>query len=218
MSIRVLLVDDHKLFLAGLRAVLEAEPGMEVIGEAEDGRSAIEAARKGRPDLVVMDLSMPDMNGVEATRQITAELPAVKVLCLSMHSEERFVDAALKSGASGYVLKDCDLDELLRAVRELAANRVYLSPAIGVTVLEAYKRKDEQGSEISAFSLLTAREREVLQLIAEGHSTPEIAERLGLSTKTIGTYREHLMEKLDIHSVAGLTKYAIREGLTSTTR
>jgi DNA-binding NarL/FixJ family response regulator len=217
MSIRVLLVDDHKLFLAGLRAVLEAEPGMEVIGEAEDGRSAIEAARKGRPDLVVMDLSMPDMNGVEATRQITAALPAVKVLCLSMHSEERFVDAALKSGASGYVLKDCDLDELLRAVRELAANRVYLSPAIGATVVEAYKRVEE-GAEISAFSLLTAREREVLQLIAEGHSTPEIAERLGLSTKTIGTYREHLMEKLDIHSVAGLTKYAIREGLTSTTR
>jgi DNA-binding NarL/FixJ family response regulator len=216
MSIRILLVDDHKLFLAGLRGVLKAEPDMEVIAEASDGRSAVKAARKERPDVVVMDLSMPDMNGVEATRQITAELAGVKVLCLSMHSEEQLVEAALKAGATGYVLKDCDVEELIRAVRALAANGVYLSPAIGATVLEAYKR-GESGDEVSAFSLLTPREREVLQLIAEGHSTPEIAERLGLSGKTVGTYREHLMEKLDIHSVAGLTKYAIRAGLTSST-
>ncbi|MEE8583468.1 MAG: response regulator transcription factor [Acidobacteriota bacterium] len=214
MSIRILLVDDHEVFLDGLRALLDRQPDMEVVGDAKGGRRAVRLARQTLPQVVVMDASMPGLNGFEATRQIVAEVPEVKVLCLSMHSEERFVLAMLDAGASGYLLKECALEELVRAVRSVAANQVYLSPGIAGIVVEACRAGQHQ-DRASAFSLLTAREREVLQLIAEGHATKEIAAQLYLSVKTIGTHREHLMDKLKIHSVAGLTKYAIRQELTS---
>lgn len=213
MSIRVLLVDDHQLFSNGIRALLEAHPDLEIAGEVSDGRSGVTASRDAAPDVVLMDLSMPDLNGVEATRQIRANQAGVKVLCLSMHSEPQFVQAAIGAGAAGYLLKDCALDELVRAIRSVAAGQAYLSPEVTGPVLESYRT--EASGDGSAFALLTEREREVLQLIAEGHPTREIAERLFLSRKTVATHREHLMRKLDIHTVAGLTKYAIREGLTS---
>ncbi|MCP3902028.1 MAG: response regulator transcription factor [Planctomycetes bacterium] len=211
---RILLVDDHEIFTDGLRALLSAEPDLEIIGRITNGRDAVREAVESAPDIVVMDISMPDMNGIDATREITARRPEVKVLCLSMHAEGQFVHAALDAGASGYLLKECAVAEVVRAIRAVAASQVYLSPAIAATVVDAMKsgRSDARGS---AFEILTDRERAVLQLIAEGHSTRDIAERLHLSVKTIGTHREHIMTKLDIHSVAGLTKYAIREGLTS---
>ena len=215
MTVRILLADDHELFAEGLRGLLGAEPDVDVIGDARDGRTAVERAVATKPDVVLMDLSMPGLNGLEATRQILARSPGVKVLCLSMHAESSMVRGALHAGAVGYLLKDCALSELRRAIYIVAAGEVYLSPGIAATVLDAYKAGRSQLGEHSAFSLLTDREREVLQLLAEGLSTREVAARLHLSVKTIGTHREHLMAKLDIHSVAGLTKYAIREGLTS---
>ncbi len=211
-SVRVLLADDHQLFLEGLRALLGEQPGIVVVGEAANGRQAVAAARNLEPQIVVMDLSMPGMNGIEATRRIVRELPDVKVICLSMHSEARFVEAALEAGAAGYLLKDCASDELLSAVETVSAGKTYISPSIAGLVVTALRSRERQST---AFTLLTQREREVLQLLAEGHSTKEIAEHLGVSIKTVGTHREHIMQKLDIHSIAGLTKYAIGEGLTS---
>ena len=215
MSIRVLLADDHEIMLNGLRSLLEQEADMVVVGEAKDGREAVAAAREKAPQVVVMDLSMPGMNGIEATRRIAAEQPAVKVLCFSMHGDQGFVGAALEAGAAGYLLKDYAVDDLVQAIRAVAAGETYLCPQIAGTVVEAYKAARGKNTGPSAYSLLTAREREVLQLIAEGHTNGRIAERLGLSVKTVGTHRERLMAKLDIHTVAGLTKYAVREGLTS---
>ncbi|MDJ0865761.1 MAG: response regulator transcription factor [Myxococcota bacterium] len=212
---RILLVDDHGIFLQGLRALLSQRPDVEVVGEVTEGRAALEVAAECRPDVVIMDLSMPGMNGMDATRQLVKRFPDTKVLCLSMHAESLFVEAALEAGAAGYLLKDCVLDELARAIRTVVSGRVYLSPAIAGTVVEALKTSRSE-TPASAFSILTDRERAVLQLLAEGFSTKEIAARLHLSVKTIGTHREHIMAKLDIRSVAGLTKYAIREGLTST--
>ena len=214
MSIRILLADDHEIVLNGLRALLEQQPSMEVIEEVKDGREAVQITFEQMPDLVVMDVAMPGMNGIEATRRITKKHPEVKVLCLSMHSDKRFVLAALEAGASGYLLKECALEELIRAIRIVEANRIYLSPAVAGVVVDAYKNV-RAAPKTSALSLLTAREREVLQLLAEGYSTKDIADRLFVSVKTVSTHREHVMDKLDIHSIAGLTKYAIREGLTS---
>lgn len=214
MSIRIVLADDHTMFLSGLRTLLEKEPDLEVVAKVKDGREAIRVVHEKRPDLVVMDVSMPGMNGIEATRQITAKLPRVKVLCLSMHSEEQFVTAVLEGGASGYLLKECAFDELLTAIRTVMANQIFLSPTITTTVVQNY-RAQRGATQPSPVSLLTDREREVLQLIAEGHSTKDIAARLHLSVKTIDTHRHRIMDKLSIHSVAGLTKYAIRRGLTT---
>ncbi|HME69300.1 MAG TPA: response regulator transcription factor [Myxococcota bacterium] len=212
MAIRILLADDHPIFRAGLRSLLEAQPGVEILAELEDGLGAVEAAQTHKPGIVVIDVSMPGMNGLEATRRITAEAPGVKVLCLSMHSDRRFVDAALRSGAHGYLLKECALEELVSAIHAVLAGQIYLSPGLADAVLEGYRA---EGGERSALSLLTSREREVLQLLAEGHATQDIAARLHVSAKTVGTHREHLMQKLGTHSLAGLTKLAIREGLTS---
>lgn len=214
MSIRIVLADDHTMFLSGLRTLLEKEPDLEVVAKVKDGREAIRVVHEKRPDLVVMDVSMPGMNGIEATRQITAKLPRVKVLCLSMHSEEQFVTAVLEGGASGYLLKECAFDELLTAIRTVMANQIFLSPTITTTVVQNY-RAQRGATQPSPVSPLTDREREVLQLIAEGHSTKDIAARLHLSVKTIDTHRHRIMDKLSIHSVAGLTKYAIRRGLTT---
>ncbi len=214
MSIRVLLVDDHEMFLAGLEALLQRQQDMVVVGQVKDGMEAVKQARATKADVVVMDISMAGMNGIEATREITSKLPGVKVLCLSMHAERRFVAAALDAGASGYLLKDNSFEELVDAIHTVKCNQVYLCRRVAGTVVEAYRAQRLQG-ESSVFSLLTRREREVLQLLAEGRSTKEIAARLSLSLKTVGTHRGHIMEKLSIHSVAGLTKYAIREGLTT---
>lgn len=213
MNQRILLADDHELFLKGLLALLESQPDLEVVGEAKNGREAFSKARELKPDLVILDISMPGLNGIEATRQITENL-GLKTLCLSMYTENRFVTAALEAGASGYLVKDCELAELLRAIRSVLAGQTYLSPAVAGAVVDVFRNK-ETSEPPTAKPMLTDREREVLQLLAEGCSSREIADQLCISPKTVHTHRKHLQEKLHIKSVAGLTKYAIREGLTS---
>ena len=217
MSIRVLLADDHRILLAGLRALIEKEAGFEVVGEAADGRAALSMAREQSPDVVVMDIAMPGLNGVEATRQITAQVPGTKVIALSMHSEGKLVEAMLGAGATGYVLKECAFEELVRAVRIVAAGGAYLSAGMADIVVHAFARPERcpSTSESSDAAALTAREREVLCLLAEGKSSNEIASHLCVSAKTARTHREHIMDKLSAHSLAKLTKYAIREGITS---
>jgi DNA-binding NarL/FixJ family response regulator len=190
---------------------------MEVIAEARDGRGAVQLAHELRPDVVVMDVGMPGLNGIEATRQITSQEPHARIVALSMHSDRRFMGEMLKAGAKGYLLKDGAFEELATAIRSVVANKVYLSPRIANVVLDDYVHRDASGmaSDTSAFAKLTPREREVLQLMSEGRATKEIAMDLHVSIKTVETHRRQIMEKLDIHSVAELTKYAIREGLTS---
>jgi two-component system response regulator NreC len=214
MSIRILLADDHKIVRAGLRALIEKQSGMEVIAEAGDGRSAVQMVQELLPNVVIMDIAMPDMNGIEATRQITATAPNVKIVALSMHSDKRFVAEMLKAGAAGYMLKDCAFEELANAIRSVITNRTYLSPKIADIIIKDYTRLFPN-TEFSVFSILTLREREVLQLLAEGKTTKEISSSLQISVKTVETYRKQIMDKLDIYSIAELTKYAIREGLTS---
>jgi DNA-binding NarL/FixJ family response regulator len=211
MSTRVLLADDHEIFVEGLRSLLNKEPQLEVVGAATDGGQAVRQVRDWQPDVVIMDLSMPDMSGIEATQLIKTERPEVKVLCLSMHADRGFVMGALDAGASGYVLKDSAKRELLDAIRAVMADQVYLSPCIAGMVVDAAK----SSGATPALNLITERERQVLKLLAQGSSSKEIADRLHLSVKTVGTHRNHVMEKLDIHSIAELTKFAIREGLTS---
>ncbi|HAR62062.1 MAG: DNA-binding response regulator [Candidatus Margulisiibacteriota bacterium] len=214
MKIKILMVDDHKIMREGLRALLEKESEMEVISEAENGRSAVDLAAKLKPNLVIMDASMADLNGIEATRQIIANSPAIKVLGLSMYSDRRFVTGMLSAGASGYILKDCAFEELITAIHTVFANQIYLSPGITTIVIKDYVGR-LSAPEDPESPVLTTREREVLQLLAEGKTTKQIATLLYVSTKTIETYRQQIMKKLNIHSVAELTKYAIREGLTS---
>jgi DNA-binding NarL/FixJ family response regulator len=214
MSIKVLLVDDHALLREGLRSLLEKQPDVEVVGEADDGRRARELVAELSPDIVIMDVSMPKLSGIEATRQITDEFPAVRVIALSIHSRRRFVADMLSAGAAGYILKECLFDELVQAIQAVAAGARYLSPKITDVVVDDYVKRLSGGVD-SPLASLTSREREVLQLVAEGKSTKEIAVELHVSTKTIEANRRQIMEKLDLHSVAELTKYAIREGLTS---
>jgi two-component system response regulator NreC len=213
MAIRILLADDHKIVRQGLRTLLQKEPDMEVVAEAEDGRASLKLAQQLSPQVVIMDVGMPDLNGIEATRQVLADSPGIKVIALSMHSDRRFVVNMLKAGASGYLLKDSAFEELAAAIRAVMANKTYLSPGVSDVVIKDYISGPKLDS--SAFSVLTAREREVLQLMAEGKSTKQIADRLIVSVKTIETHRQQIMNKLNIHSVAELTKYAIREGLSS---
>ena len=214
MSIRILLADDHKITRQGLRSLLDKHPDMEVVAEAEEGRTAVRLVRELVPNVVIMDVSMPDLNGMQATRKIVAEFPNVKIIALSMHSDSLFVIEMLKSGASGYLLKDCAFEDLERAIRTVVADKTYLSPTISSVVVDDYlhrlSRADFADSEV-----LTDREREVLQLMAEGKSTKRIALELHISAKTVETHRRQIMNKLDIHTVAELTKYAIRKGLTS---
>ncbi len=214
MSIKVMLVDDHKIMREGLRTLLEKQEDLQIVGEAGDGRTAVSLAQKLLPDLIVMDTVLPDLNGIEATRQIIAEHPHIKIIALSMHSDKQFVIEMLKAGASGYMLKDCASEELVKAIQSVMDNQVYLSPKITTVVLKEYVPDLHKG-ETSVFKILTKREREVLQLIAEGKTTKEIAHLLEVSIKTVETHRQQIMNKLNVRSVAKLTKYAIREGLTS---
>lgn len=214
MSIKVLLVDDHAIIREGLRSLLEKQPGMEVIADTDDGRKAIELVRERLPDIVLMDITMRGLNGIEATRQITALSPAVKVIALSIHSNRRYVTDMLSAGASGYILKECLFDELVQAIQAVAAGGCYLSPRITDVVVNDYIKRLSAVAD-SPLETLTSREREVLQFVAEGRSTKQIALELHVSTKTIEANRRQIMDKLDIHSIAELTKYAVREGLTT---
>jgi len=214
MSTRVLLVDDHAIIREGLRSLLEKQPDMEVVADADDGRKAIELVRELAPDIVIMDVTMPGLNGIEATRLIAAELPDVKIVALSIHSQRRFVADMLSAGAVGYILKECLFDELLQAIGVVANGGRYLSPKIAEVVVDDYVKHLSNISD-SPLSALTGREREVLQLVAEGKSTKEIALELHVSTKTIEANRRQIMDKLGVNSVAELTKYAVREGLTT---
>lgn len=212
MNIKVLLAEDHHIVRQGIRSMLEKEPGIDVVGEAVDGRETVQKALELKPDIVVMDVSMPNMNGIEATRRICAEDPDIKVIALSVHSDDPFVSGMLTAGASGYLIKDCVLEELITALSTVAAGRIYLSPAIAHNVLQEYKAM--KGREVnSVFQSLTSREREVLQLIVEGKSMKQVGAELFISEKTVATHRMHIMEKLGIFNVPDLVKTAIREGL-----
>jgi len=212
--IKVVLADDHQIVRQGLRSLLAAEPDIEVVGEADNGRAVVRLVQELSPQVVIMDISMPDLNGIEATRHILSEFSGVKVIALSMHSDSLFVLNMFKAGASGYLLKDCALEELVKAVRTVMNRKIYLSPGISDIVIKDFVI-GWSSPESTAYSVLTAREREVLQLMAEGKNTNQIADSLCVSVKTVEAHRKQLMNKLDIHSVAELTKYAIRQGLTS---
>jgi DNA-binding NarL/FixJ family response regulator len=214
MNIRVILADDHVIMREGLRRLLESQPGIEVVAEVGDGRNAVKKAKELRPDVVIIDIGMPDLNGIEAARQIMSSIPRVKIIGLSMHSEKQFIVEMLRAGASAYLLKDCASQELVQAIREALVNRIYLSPSIADDVIRSYIH-DLPDIPLSPYSVLTAREREVLQLLAEGKSIKEISKSLYVSVKTIETHKQNIMEKLNIHNIAGLTKYAVVEGLTT---
>ncbi|MGA2585852.1 MAG: response regulator transcription factor [Candidatus Aminicenantales bacterium] len=214
MSLRILLADDHKIIVDGLRSLLEKKPEYQVIGQVSDGLAAVRLADELAPALIIMDITMPGLNGIEATRRILERNPKIKIIILSMHADGRFIAEALKSGASGYLLKDSAFQELSAAIPAVMKNQTYLSTAITDIVIKDYIRHlERQGA--GAFDILTAREREVLQSLSEGLATKQIAARLGISVKTVETHRAQIMIKLNIHSIAELTKYAIREGITS---
>ena len=215
MTTRILLADDHEIVLDGVHATLKQESEFEIIGKVTDGGEAARLSRELIPDIVVMDLSMPNMSGIEATRLIVSERPAVRVLCLSMHADRGFVLAALEAGASGYVLKDTAKQELLHAIRTVIKGQVYLSPGVAGMVVDAARSSRNAASICSECALLSERELEVLKLLALGESTKQIAFRLHLSVKTVGTHRQHIMGKLKINNLAGLIRFAIREGLIS---
>ena len=214
MTIKILVADDHQIMREGLRTMLEKEHDITVVGEAEDGRMTHRLARELVPDVIIMDVAMPDLNGIEATRQIIADLPGVKIIALSMHDDRRFVLNMLKAGASGYMLKDCAFKDLAKAIRVVMSNKTYLSEEIADIVVKDYLASSTPAGS-SAFQLLSPREREVLQLLAEGKTSSQIGESLHISVKTVETHRQQIMVKLKIKTVAELTKYAIREGLTS---
>ena len=214
MTIKIILADDHKVLREGLKSLLDQQEDIQVIGEADDGQAVVRLTRKLEPDIVVLDIGMPNMNGIQATQHIVAEVPDTKVLALSMHSDHQFVVKMLQAGASGYMLKDCAFEELVSAVRDIAAGKFYLSKDVTGVVISDYINK-MQAIDAAGEPILTSRERETLQLIAEGNSTADTANLLNVSTKTVETHRKHIMDKLNIHSIAELTKYAVRVGLTS---
>jgi len=214
VSIRIIIADDHQIVRQGLKVLLEKEPDMEVVGEAEDGPSTVKMAKQLAPHVILMDIKMPDLNGIEATRQILSDLPDVKIIALSMYPDQRFVTNMLRSGARGYILKDCAFEELIQAIRMVMADKTYLCPLITEVVVKDYVNLNPNPSQ-SSFAVLTAREREVLRLLTEGRRTSQIAKLLDISVKTVDTHRQQIIHKLGIRSLAELTKYAIREGLTT---
>ncbi|GBF34766.1 DNA-binding response regulator [Desulfocucumis palustris] len=210
---RLILVDDHKIMRDGLRTLIERQKDVEIVAEAEDGITAVQLARELSPDFIIMDISLPNLNGVDATRKITSENPNIKVIALTMYSDKWSLKKMLRAGASGYLAKDCNYDELIQALHTVKANNYYLSSGIARTVINEYihliKSSDYTGS------VLTARERQVLQLIAEGKTTVETASMLNLSKKTVEAHRSQIMNKLGLYNLPELVKYAVREGLTS---
>lgn len=214
MGIRILLADDHTILRDSLSQAFQEEQGMEIVGQAGDGRAAVEKAKTLRPDIVVMDINMPNLNGIEATREIRQQAPEVRVIVLSMHSARPCIKEIFRAGASAYLHKNCGFDELARAVRAVAEGRTYVSPSISQIVVDEFGRTEDE-TEATVFSLLTPREREILQLLAEGGTVKQIAQRLHVSHKTVEAHRLRIMNKLNVDTVAQLTKYAIQEGLTT---
>lgn len=214
MTTKILLADDHKIVRDGLRSLLMMQSDMEVIGEADCGKATVDICRKLSPDVVVMDVSMPTMSGIEATQHILKDNRSVKVIALSMHSDKRIIVGMLRAGASAYLLKECAFEELVDAIRAVRDDQGYLSPRVAKLVMEDYlSGHEKQGA--SPASVLTRRERQVLELLAEGKRSKEAAEELGLSVRTVETHRQQLMNKLNIHKVAELVKYAIQQGMIS---
>ena len=213
MSIRIVLADDHTIVRYGLSRAFEQETDIDVVGLAQNGLSAVRLVKELSPDAVVMDISMPDLNGIEATHQVLKILPRVKVVALSMHSSDKYVREMFRAGASAYLLKDCPFEELVEAIKTVIDGKTYVSPSISGLVINNYLGKSGE-VEDSAFSVLSRREREVLQLLAEGNTTKQVGKRLHISPKTVEVHRIRIMNKLDIDNIAQLTKYAIQEGLT----
>jgi len=212
---RILLADDHKLMRSGLKALIEQQPDLTVVGEADDGRQAVALAASLKPDLLVMDIGMPNLNGIEAAHQITQANPATAIVILSMHSDESYVLRALKAGAKGYLLKDSAESDLIRAVHAVAGGKSFFSPAVSKVLLDDYVRKLQRSGAEDAYDLLTPREREILQLIAEGKSNKDVANLLNLSVYTVETHRSNLMEKLNLRGIPELILYAVRRGIIS---
>jgi two-component system response regulator NreC len=209
-KIRVFLVDDHTVVRQGLRRILESDEEIEIVGEAGDGRTAIDLVQKLRPHVVVMDVAMPELNGIEATRQILKRVEGAKVLVLSMHGDDVYVRQALKAGARGYLLKDSEDLDLIKAVKAIRAGGSFFSPPVSKVVLSGYLGDKVDGDAEDGVARLTDREREVLQLIAEGKTNKEVAHALSVSVNTVETHRKHIMEKLDLHNTAELVRFAIR--------
>jgi len=213
MSIRIVVADNHGILRQGITALIEKQSDMEVVGEADNGLNAVEMVRRLRPDVVIMDVTMPVLNGIEATRQIKKELPETKVLALSIHAKREFVMDMVKAGVSGYMVKECAVDDLIRAIRVVMDNQSYLSPQITSIVLEGITKDSIFDAVGRLYETLTAKEKQILQLLTEGRSAKEIASQLSLSVKTIEANRRQIMEKTDVGNLADLTKYAIRQGL-----
>jgi two-component system response regulator NreC len=214
MSIKIMIVDEHKILREGLSTLIAKQPDMEIVGEATDGREALDLADKLSPDLILMDVTMPNLNGIEATRKIKSKNSDIEIIALSLHSDRRYVLGMIDAGASGYLLKECAFEELVRAINTVMDKKKYLSPEISDILIEEYVKKNVQGKP-TIYVKLTPREREILQLISEGKNTKEIARHLSISIKTVETHRRHIKKKLKVESVAELTKIAIKEGLTS---
>ena len=211
MGIRVLLADDHGIVRKGLRFLLDRQPGMEVVGEAADGRDAVRLAETLSPDVVIMDVAMPSLNGIEATAQMTKRNPRIRIIMLSMHSDEDYLLSALNAGAKGYLLKDSAEEDLVQAIQSVHRGVPFFSPSIGKTMLDDYMRYLKQRNLQDSYELLTEREREVLQLLAEGKSNKEVAALLEISVYTVETHRLHLMQKLNLHNTAEIVLYAVRK-------
>jgi len=213
--VRILLADDHTLVRQGIRRILEEHADWQVVGEASEGRDAVKQALQIKPDVVIMDIGMPQLNGIEATRQITRRAPSCRVLILSMHADEAYITQAVEAGASGYILKDSADAELVKAVTSAIQGRSFFSPKATTVLLDEYRKTLARRGITDRYESLSEREREVFQLIAEGHSNKSMATILGVSPATIETHRAHIMEKLDLHSVAEIVLYAVRRGVIS---
>ena len=214
-KLRILLADDHIVMRTGLRALLERQPNLEVVGESENGREAVELVASLRPDVVVMDVGMPVLNGIEATKTIVSKHPTTAVVILSMHADESYVMRALKAGARGYLLKDSAAIDLISAIHAVSQNKSFFSPKVSRILAEDYVRVLKQKGAVDSYDLLTSREREILQLLAEGKANKEVATALNISPYTVETHRSHILEKLNLHNPAELVLYAVRKGIIS---